>query len=172
MEGITINRVGYESVSILQQLGRKTFYETFAENNKEENIQGYLDKSFSTEKIENEISNPESYFFIAYDKNVPVGYLKLNTGKAQTELQDDTALEIERIYVLQEYHGKKVGQILLEKAIEYAYKLDKKYVWLGVWDKNTRAVRFYEKNGFEAFDTHIFMMGEEKQTDIMMKKSL
>jgi ribosomal protein S18 acetylase RimI-like enzyme len=101
-----------------------------------------------------------------------IGYLKINTGQAQTELQDSQALEIERIYVLKSFHGKKVGQLLYEKAMSVAAELGVNYVWLGVWEKNARAIRFYSKNGFEPFDKHIFKLGDDVQTDIMMKKAL
>lgn len=172
MNEIIIKRSGIEAVTLLQQLGKTTFYETFAESNDEETIQSYLEKSFSAEKIERELSNPDSYFFIAYEQDTPVGYLKLNTGEAQTELQGDSVLEIERIYVLKDFHGKKVGQVLFEKSLDIAKQLNKEFIWLGVWEQNTKAVRFYEKNGFVAFDTHIFKMGDEEQTDILMKKTL
>ncbi len=85
------------------------------------------------------------------------------------EIKDKNYLEIERIYVLKEYHGKKVGQLLYENAIKIAKSKNAEYVWLGVWEKNPRAIRFYEKNGFVAFDKHIFKLGNDKQTDIMMK---
>lgn len=81
-------------------------------------------------------------------------------------------MEIERIYVLKEFHGKKVGQILYEKAIELAKGIDADFIWLGVWEENPRAIRFYEKNGFSAFDKHIFQLGNDEQTDIMMKLEL
>ncbi|GGI23804.1 hypothetical protein GCM10008119_09490 [Pedobacter mendelii] len=71
-------------------------------------METYLSESFSDEKIIDELSNKESMFFIAWDNNVPIGYLKVNIGKAQTELQDPFALEIERIYVKASYHGKKL----------------------------------------------------------------
>ena len=97
---------------------------------------------------------------------------KINFGQSQTELQDDTALEIERIYVLKEFHGKKVGQVLYEKAIEIAKQKNAHYVWLGVWEENPRAISFYKKNGFVEFDKHIFKLGDDEQTDIMMKLKL
>ena len=101
-----------------------------------------------------------------------IGYLKLNFGQSQTELKDDKALEIERIYVLQEYHGKKAGQLLYDKAIEVARNKNMDYVWLGVWEENHRAISFYKKNGFTEFDKHIFKLGDDEQTDIMMKLQL
>ena len=96
----------------------------------------------------------------------------MNFGQSQTELQDDKALEIERIYVLKEFHGKNVGQILYNKAIEIAKQNKADYVWLGVWEENPRAIAFYKKNGFVEFDKHIFKLGDDEQTDIMMKLKL
>lgn len=172
MEQIRINKATVGDITTIQLIGRETFVETFAAHNTEANMQKYLVESFSDAKIREELSNPASLFFIAFEGDTPVGYLKLNTGTAQTEAQDSTAIEIERIYVKRDYHGKKVGQLLYETALETARMLKKSYLWLGVWENNPRAIRFYEKNGFTAFDKHIFRMGEDEQTDIMMKKVL
>jgi len=172
MEQIETRRVGLEDIAALQQIGRATFFETFSESDTPENMATYLAEGFSEEKLTVELSCEGSEFFFALEDDKVIGYLKLNTGKAQTESQDSNALEIERIYVLSAYHGKKVGQILYEKAIQRAESLDATYIWLGVWEENPRAIRFYEKNGFEAFDKHVFKLGEDEQTDIMMKKVL
>lgn len=98
--------------------------------------------------------------------------MKLNFGAAQNELKNKQCLEIERIYVLKEYHGKKIGQLLYDKAIQIAKEKNVNYVWLGVWEKNLRAINFYKKNGFVGFDKHIFKLGDDEQTDIMMKLEL
>ncbi|MEN5307771.1 GNAT family N-acetyltransferase [Chryseobacterium cucumeris] len=172
MSSIIINKASAEDVEIVQSLGRQTFSETFAEDNTEEAMKKYLEESFNTEKIKSELNNPDSFFYIAWEEDNPVGYLKVNSGEAQTELQDDTALEIERIYVKKSHHGKKVGQLLYNQALETAEQLGKSYLWLGVWEKNLRALQFYRKNGFVEFDKHIFRLGEEEQTDLMMKKVL
>ncbi|SHF77724.1 GNAT family N-acetyltransferase [Chryseobacterium vrystaatense] len=172
MAPIIINTASTEDLETLQSLGRQTFSETFAESNSEEAMKTYLEESFSTEKMESELSNPYSYFFIAWEEEVAVGYLKLNSGPAQTELQDDTSLEIERIYVKKSHHGQKVGQLLYNKALETARLLNKTYLWLGVWEENLRALQFYRKNGFEEFGTHTFRLGDDDQTDLMMKKIL
>jgi ribosomal protein S18 acetylase RimI-like enzyme len=98
--------------------------------------------------------------------------LKLNIGQSQTEIKNDNALEIERIYVLNEFQGQSIGQQLFEKALERAYVQKVDFIWLGVWEENKRAIQFYTKNGFVAFDKHIFKLGDEEQTDIMMKLKL
>lgn len=172
MEHITITIATAENISTIQQIGKETFYETFAGSNSEEDMQKYLDENFSEQKVKSELNNSESMFFVAWDENLPVGYLKVNVGAAQTEDQGAMALEIERIYVKSSHHGKKVGQMLYEKALFTAEQLNKETIWLGVWEENPRAIRFYEKNGFLAFDQHIFKMGDDEQTDIMMRKTL
>ena len=169
---ITIVQINDSHIAALQQIGRQTFSETFAESNSAENMAKYLEEAYSYEKLSAELNDPNSIFYFAkMDQNV-IGYLKLNFGASQTELKDNNALEIERIYVLKEFHGKKVGQLLFDKAIEIAKEYHVAYVWLGVWEENKRALQFYTKNGFIEFDQHIFVLGDEAQTDIMMKLEL
>lgn len=160
-------------VSLLQHVGRKTFYETFASANSEKDMVEYLENGFSESKILEELHDDESAFYLAYDGEIAMGYLKLNWGHAQTELSgESSALEIERIYVLQEFQGKQVGQALYAKAVEIAQQKRVHFIWLGVWEENSKAIRFYEKNGFVAFDKHISRLGRDEQTDIIMKKML
>jgi len=170
MNAIKISIATSTDFKIIQEIGRETFYETFASGNTEEVMQQYLQTSFSAEKVKTELNHPNSLFFIAWDHQIPIGYLKVNMNDAQTELHESDALEIERIYVKAHYHGKKVGQLLYDQAVEIAMKTMKKSIWLGVWEENPKAIRFYEKNGFVPFSRHIFKMGDEEQTDIMMRK--
>ncbi|QOG01132.1 GNAT family N-acetyltransferase [Flavobacterium sp. MDT1-60] len=172
MENFQIKKVSINDIVQLQEIGRKTFFETFSESNTEENMTKYLEEGFSVEKLSKEISEENSEFYFAAIDNVVVGYLKTNSGQSQTELQDNEGLEIERIYVLKEYHGKSAGQFLYDHAIQIAETNKLNFVWLGVWEENHRAISFYKKNGFVEFDKHIFVLGTDEQTDIMMKKNL
>lgn len=172
MDNIQLKKATTEDLHTVQLIGKETFFETFADSNTEEDMNKYLEDSFNDNRVSAELSNPDSLFYIAWEDDSPVGYLKVNTGIAQTEQQDEKALEIERIYVKISHHGKKVGQLLYEKALMVAQQQHNSYLWLGVWEKNPRAIRFYEKNGFTAFDKHIFKMGNDEQVDIMMKKEL
>jgi ribosomal protein S18 acetylase RimI-like enzyme len=169
---ITIQRAETSDLKTLQEISRKTFYEAFADSNTEEDMQQYLSVNFSLDKLGAELNERQSQFFIAWEEETPIGYLKLNSGQAQTDLKENDSLEIERIYVLTAYLGKKVGQLLYEQAMDVAHLLGKESIWLGVWEENPRAIRFYEKNGFVAFGTHAFKMGEDLQTDILMRKQL
>lgn len=172
MDKIEIIIASAEGYKLIQLIGKETFHETFAASNSEEDLEKYFFESFNDTKVQEELSNEESLFFIALEDQVPIGYLKINTGQAQTELQDPSALEIERIYVKATHHGKRIGQLLYNKALDIAQQENKNMIWLGVWEENERAIRFYEKNGFVEFDRHIFKMGNDKQTDIMMRKML
>ena len=172
MDNVAIKRVTLHDVDRLQKIGRQTFSETFSAGNTEENLKKYLAEGFSVEKLTAELNNKNSEFYFAALGNKVIGYLKLNFGQSQTELKGDNALEIERIYVLKEFHGEKVGQLLYEKAMQIAKQINADYAWLGVWEENPRAINFYKKNGFVAFDKHIFKLGDDEQTDIMMKLQL
>jgi len=172
MENLTIDKVTQADVIQLQQISIRTFFETFSAVNSEEDMNAYLNESFSVERLIAELNNELSQFYFAALNGEVIGYLKLNLGQAQTEIKDTNALEIERIYVLQGFHGKKVGQLLYNKAIQIANEISAKYVWLGVWEKNHRAINFYQKNGFVEFDQHIFRLGADEQIDLMMKKIL
>ena len=172
MENIEIVEVTLNDINQLQKISRQTFQETFSKSNSEENMKSYLKEKFSTEKLVSEINNKNSIFYFASAENNIIGYLKVNFGESQTELKDSKALEIERIYVSNEYHGKRVGQLLYNKAIEIAKQKKSDYIWLGVWEENLRAINFYKKNGFIEFDKHVFKLGDDEQTDIMMKLKL
>ncbi len=172
MDDIVIKKIKLADVAELQAIGRKTFVETFADQNTADNMQLYLDKNLSVEKLTYELTDPNSEFYFALVDNKVSGYLKINYGRAQTELKDKSSLEIERIYVLKDFHGKNVGQVLYNNAIDIALQTNAEYVWLGVWEKNHRAINFYKKNGFVEFDKHIFKLGNDEQTDIMMRLKL
>lgn len=172
MDVILIDKVQPHQMGALQKIGQQTFRETFSDFNSEANMKIYLEEGFSIEKLTSEYQNKNSEFYFATYENDIIGYLKINFGKAQTELKDNLALEIERIYVVNAFHGKGVGQLLYDKAITVAKSKGLAYVWLGVWEKNLRALRFYTKNGFVPFDQHIFKLGDDEQTDIMMRLQL
>ncbi len=167
-----IRQIGIQDIEQLQAIGRQTFAETFAESNSAEDMAKYLEEAYAHDKLSAELTDPNSEFYLASLEQEVIGYLKLNFGNAQTELKDNKALEIERIYVAKAFHGKKLGQLLYDKAIEVAKEKMVDYVWLGVWEENHRAIQFYTKNGFVAFDKHVFVLGNDAQTDIMMKLEL
>lgn len=169
MNTIEIRKATIADLETIQSISQKTFMETFAAVNTPENIDNYNQQSFNLEQLTSEINNPDSQYYLAFSESEAVGYLKINFGKAQTEEGKENSLEIQRIYVLQAFHGKKLGQLLVDKAIAVAQQTAVDYIWLGVWEENHKALQFYNKNGFVVFDKHIFTMGNDQQTDLLMQ---
>ena len=156
----------------LQDIAIRTFGETFAATNSEENINAYYARCFNEETLRRELRDPEAqWFFIEYSGDL-AGYLKVNTGRAQTEPDKADGFEVERIYVLKAFHGTGVGTALMEHAILLGKEMGKRYLWLGVYEENFRALRFYGKFGLEEFGEHVFMMGKQPQRDVLMRMEL
>lgn len=172
MTEIEIQKCTIGDIAQLQKISRQTFSETFAWGNTEENMNKYLEEGFSLAALTNELTDNNTEFYFATLADSIIGYLKLNFGPSQTELKENKSLEIERIYVLKDFQGKNVGQLLFNKAIQLARQKCADYIWLGVWEENPRAISFYKKNGFIEFDKHIFQLGDDAQTDILMKLKL
>jgi GNAT superfamily N-acetyltransferase len=169
---IKIIEVDTSQLKALQVISTQTFSETFTEHNTEEDMTNYIESSFNLANLKSQLDNNNSKFYFALEEENVVGYLKVNWGLAQTELQDPTSLEVERIYVLKSHHGKQVGVALFEKAVIVAKTFNFDFIWLGVWEKNERAIQFYKKNGLVEFDKHFFKLGKDVQTDLLMKFNL
>ena len=169
MEKFLIKECSMQDIEKIKSISEKTFYETFSSENTKEDMENYLKENFSYEQIESEVKNNASKFYIVEHDKEAVAYMKLNFDKAQTEKDHHNTLEVQRIYVLQEYKGNRIGKRLIEKAIEIGRDNQLNYIWLGVWENNMNAIKFYEKQGFEKFSTHVFKLGEDEQTDYLMK---
>jgi diamine N-acetyltransferase len=161
-----------DDVDALVKVSVKTFKDTFAEANTKEDMKIYLAKAFSRDQIIKELNDPASTFLLALDRETIVGYAKLKEGEGRSELNGERGIEIERIYTLKEYLGKRVGKLLMQTCLNLAAERGYKMVWLGVWEYNARAIAFYEKWGFKKFGSHPFLLGNDLQTDLLMKKKL
>lgn len=169
---IQIVEISLRDLKKLQALARRTFYESFSAANTEQNMKFYLENHFSEEVMTTEILNPDSKFFFATEKEHVCGYLKINKGCAQTVLLNGDGLEIERIYIENAFKGRGIGKLFISKTVQLANLSGANYLWLGVWEHNHPAIRFYEKNGFKPFDKHVFRLGNDEQTDLLMKLEL
>jgi ribosomal protein S18 acetylase RimI-like enzyme len=169
---VLIKRVRLKDLEALLQLSKKTFFDTFYHLNKADDMLAYADKNFTKPQFKRELEHPWSQFYFALIDEVVVGYIKINFGPAQTEFQENDALEIERIYVDAAHQGKQIGKQLLNFAIEIAISKQFKYIWLGVWEHNHKAIKFYQHNDFQEFATHDFWLGSDLQKDVLMKRVL
>ena len=173
IQDIQVVEVSLRDLPLLQEISKRTFYDAFAAVNTAENMSFHLSHFFTDEKLKNEILDPSSKFFFALDSSgVPVGYLKINVGNAQTVLPNNGGFEIERIYIDQPFKGGGIGKLFIGKSIELAVAADATFIWLGVWEHNTAAIHFYERNGFQKYSQHIFKLGDDDQTDLLMRRAL
>ncbi len=169
---VDLRECSIDDLSTLRNLSHSTYDDTFSHMNSPSVMDEYLKEAFNINKLQEELLNPDSLFYFLYADGQLAGYLKLNEGSAQTDIKDPESLEIERIYLTKEYQGRGLGSALMNKAIEMANARNKTYVWLGVWEKNEKALGFYQKNGFYPIGTHSFFMGPEEQTDFVLRKDL
>jgi len=167
-----IQRATEADLEELQSISMRTFCQAFERFNKAEDMELYLTNCLSIEQLHTEMNTPGSEFYLGRMGNEAVGYLKLNHHNSKHDALDTKGLEIERIYVEEAYLGKGIGPALFTFVRELAEQGNATHIWLGVWEHNSRAIRFYEKLAFIPFGTHVFMLGNDTQTDILMRKEL
>lgn len=171
-ESTTLTKCGSADAQVLRQIGRQTYADTFSSMNTPENMTAYLDAAFSPERIKTELGLAGSAFYFLHVGVELAGYLKLNLPPAQSDLNEPESLEIERIYITPRYQGRGFGKRLLETAEEIGIQLECRATWLGVWEKNVNAIGFYARMGYAEIGRHSFRMGDEVQSDLIMKKLL
>jgi ribosomal protein S18 acetylase RimI-like enzyme len=172
MNQVQIRIAGAEDAPAIADLSRKTFYDSFAADNSKENMDHFLNLQFTRESLIAEVTAPGNIFLLAYLDGVLVGYTRLQDNNQPAEFGDESSIEIVRIYSEQSAIGKGVGRALMESCLSIAREKNKQWIWLGVWEHNQRALGFYIKWGFEKFGEHVFMVGNDPQTDWYMKKKL
>ena len=167
-----IREVVENEVDLLRSIAIPTFENTYAQFNDPANFATYLKSAFDRTKLLQEIKDVESAYYFCLDNDQIVGYFKINQGSQQTHRQDQESIEIERIYVLEQHKRKGIGAFMIHWVIQYAFKQNKQYVWLGVWEKNVSAISFYKKMGFRQEGELIFQLGDDPQTDYLMIKKV
>lgn len=168
----TLRYATKEDAALVADISQQTFYDTFAADNTEADMKKFLEEQFTKGRLMLEVGAPENLFLLAYCGGEVAGYLKLREGKKLTALNGLSTMEIARLYVTKNYIGRGVGRLLMEAALHIAREKSKDAVWLGVWERNQRAIDFYTGWGFQKFDECDFLLGNDLQRDWLMKKSL
>lgn len=150
----------------------KTFRDAFEAHNNPVDFERYMAQAFNENSLGSQLSHAHSFFYFVYDDDKLAGYFKLNEMEAQTDLKEKDNMELERIYVLNEFQGRKIGEWILKEVQRMAQEKNKAYLWLGVWEQNTAAISFYERHGFIKFGRHPYFIGEDKQMDWLMRLDL
>lgn len=172
VEKIVIREANVDDAALLTELSVTTFRDKFGPLNKQEDMDLYIASEMNIEKLTAELADHDNLFFLAYNDDVATGYVKLRTKDIPNELAGTKPIELERLYVRQEYQGKKIGAMLLNHCVGYALSKQYDTLWLGVWEHNDGAIRFYERSGFELFGEHPFLLGNDAQRDVLMRRRL
>ena len=172
MESLSLEPCTLKDLAELRQISLTTFCEAFEADNNPEDFQDYIVNAFSEAQLSSELTNPDTRFFFLRHEGALAGYCKLNSNQAQTEMREPEGMEVERIYVLGSWQGRGLGAWMLERIQELARSEGKQYLWLGVWEYNPGAIRFYERLGFVIFDKHPYYIGSDRQMDWMMRLDL
>jgi ribosomal protein S18 acetylase RimI-like enzyme len=158
--------------NLLAELGARTFSETFASDNKPEDMAAYVAASFNPAQLEAELADSRSIFLIAEIDGAAVGYARLHAGDVSQSVEGEGPIELVRLYVSAEWLGRGVGEALMRACISEARREGYRTLWLGVWEHNGRARAFYRKWDFHEVGKHVFQLGADLQTDVLMERSV
>lgn len=156
----------------LAALAERTFRDTFADDNAVGDMEAYVRDSFSLDQVRAELADDTNTFLLAFVDDVerPTGYAKLRTGTADPSVTGPDPVELERLYVDRSAIGHGVGAALMRASLDAARSAGHRTLWLGVWERNERAISFYEKWGFETVGDHVFKLGSDDQRDLIMER--
>ncbi len=171
-ESIHIEQANEGQAELVAELARKTFIETYGETSNPENLQLYVDKHFTVEQIDVELAKAGFRFYIAWINGKPVGFTKIRKDRQPRGISGHKTMEIERIYVLQEFQGFSVGKELMKMVKDLARQEGEQVLWLQVWQKNDKAIQFYRKAGFVVYETTSFEFGREIHQDFLLRFDL
>ncbi|WP_207513033.1 GNAT family N-acetyltransferase [Longitalea luteola] len=172
MNEIQIREATIEDAALIADLSRQTFYDSFARDNSRENMDKFMNEVFTRDSLMKEVGAAGNTFLLAEQDGEVVGYARLRETTNPLLTEYGAAIEIARIYAVQRSIGKGVGSALMQRCIDVAKQKNARVIWLGVWEHNHKAIAFYTKWGFERFSEHVFMLGDDAQTDWLMKKLL
>lgn len=170
VNSITIRYASASDAELIADMSRQSFYDTFAEVNTREDMELFMSKQFSREALIREVVEGDGIFLLAFDGEEAVGYARLREGEPRPEFNNESSIEIARLYAIKGSIGKGVGKELIQECIRIAGDMNRSFIWLGVWEKNVRAIAFYTKWGFEKFAEHDFILGRDVQKDWLMSK--
>lgn len=174
MDEINIRLATLEDAALLAEIGRKSFYDAFADDprNAPADMEIFINQSFGAPIQARELTDKKIVYLIAEVAGEPAGYVKLNKDARETMITGDKCLEIARFYLLQEWTGKGVSQKMMQTVLDFAAENSFDTVWLGVWEFNFRAQKFYQKYGFQPVGEHIFQLGNDPQTDWVWQRKV
>ena len=167
---LSIRKANRSDASRLSQLAEATFRDAFAAVNAAEDMDLHCQSRFSENIQAGEIANPNMITLLGEDGSRLAGFAQLRWDAAPGCVLAESPGEIQRLYVASDWHGKGVAQQLMTACIEAMKDHGSDVVWLGVWERNPRAIAFYRKFGFVELGAHVFHVGTDPQRDIIMAR--
>jgi diamine N-acetyltransferase len=171
---IKIRQAVPEDAELLTDLAYTTFWDAFHDHpkNAPHDLEAYMQEAFSVEHIRSELEDAESVLLVGEMNGELAGYAKLIFESTEPDIIAEWPVELSRLYSHQKFLGRGVGQALMDACFARAKETGRDVIWLGVWEYNPRAQRFYEKNGFRLVGKHTFLLGSDPQTDLLMQKNI
>ncbi len=169
---VSIRLTSPDDVPALQRIAIDTLVTTFGPQNAEANIKAYLDRTYGLDTLRQELTETGSRNYLAFFGNELAGFMRLRENNEAQQLLGKNAIELQRLYVIEKVHGRKIGAALMREGMDYAKQTGYAWIWLGVWEGNPKAQEFYARWGFERFSEHVFLMGDDAQKDWLLKRRL
>ncbi len=169
---IEIREAKLQDIPAMREVAISSYSDTFSVFNTPENMEAFFNETYSLNILEKEFHENDSLIYLAWEADTIIGFVRLRKSDEVISYLGNNTLELQRLYVLTSAQGKSVGKLLMEKSIQYANQKKYDWIWLGVWERNYNAQRFYERWGFEKFSEHTFWMGDDPQVDWLLKKKL
>ena len=178
---MTIQKVTEKELPTLIALARETFIAAFEKQNNPDDFAAYVNTAFTFAVFKKELDTEGSVFYLVYNDAELIGYFKLNHNKIPHDgihlipefdvIKTNKMTELERIYLTDNTHGRGFATLMMHEIVALSKAENSAFVWLGVWEHNLKAIKFYQKAGFSKFGEHIFMIGDDPQTDWLMWKN-
>ncbi len=172
MDSVTIRKATKEDLPAVLQVAIASYEDAFAAFNTRENMDTFYAESYTLNKFTTEYEEPHAALLVACRDEAIVGFARLRVNAEADGHLDGKAIELQRLYIHPDHQGIRAGALLIQRAIEYATTQQFDWMWLGVWERNFKAQKFYEKHSFIRFSEHIFQMGDDPQTDWLLKRRL
>ena len=156
----------------LAALAQRTFRDTFGDDNSTDDMEAYVRDAFSLDRVRTELADDVNTFLLAFKdgEEQPEGYAKLRTGTTDPSVTGPNPVELQRLYVDRSAMGHGIGAALMRASLDAARSAGHRTLWLGVWERNARAISFYERWQFETVGDHVFRLGSDHQTDLIMAR--
>ncbi|HRI78987.1 MAG TPA: GNAT family N-acetyltransferase [Cyclobacteriaceae bacterium] len=169
---IEIRSATFSEIPELRRIAIETQIDTFGEANTRENMDEFIAVNYNLPQLQKEWSEAGSLYTMAWEGEKAAGFSRLRLSQEANHLLGSNTIELQRLYVTKEFQGRKVGALLMQHAIDYSRGKGFDWLWLGVWEHNIKAQQFYSKWGFSRFSEHTFYMGQDAQTDWLLKLKL